>query len=125
MRSVRRSAASLAVGALVLTGATALTTGSASAAPAAAVAEAAPTALYCGYHGAVTPPTISTGSSGNAVREAQCLLVAWGFYVGSSGIDGQFGSGTRAGVVDFQRTCGIAADGVVGPVTWNRLRNGC
>ncbi|MGP2435969.1 peptidoglycan-binding domain-containing protein [Streptomyces sp. JW3] len=125
MRFVRRSAASLAVGALIFTGATALTSGSASAAAATPAVEAAPAAYYCGYHGAVTPPTISVGSTGNAVREAQCLLIFWGFSVGSTGVDGQFGNNTRAGVVDFQRTCGISADGIVGPVTWNRLRNGC
>ncbi|QNP74806.1 hypothetical protein IAG44_38730 [Streptomyces roseirectus] len=50
----------------------------------------------------MTPPTIRQGNSGNTVREAQCLLVFRGYSVGPSGIDG-----------------------IIGPITWNRLRNGC
>ncbi|MTE21441.1 serine/threonine protein kinase [Streptomyces sp. TRM43335] len=128
MRRFRRSTATAAVVTALVAGATTLSMSTASAAP---VIESVPAekagalAYYCGYHGAVTPPTISQGSTGNAVREAQCLLRFWGFSVGSSGVDGIFGSATRAAVVDFQRTCRISADGIVGPVTWNRLRNGC
>lgn len=129
MRRFRRSTAAAAVVTALITGATTLSMSTASAAPAGKAAAPAEKvgalAYYCGYHGAVTPPTISQGSTGNAVREAQCLLRFWGFSVGSSGIDGIFGSATRAAVIDFQRTCRITADGIVGPVTWNRLRNGC
>lgn len=36
-------------------------------------------------------------------------------------IDGIFGQGTRAAVVEFQRNHGLAIDGIVGPVTRKRL----
>ncbi|MCL2703119.1 MAG: peptidoglycan-binding protein [Defluviitaleaceae bacterium] len=35
--------------------------------------------------------------------------------------DGIFGNGTREAVMAFQRMYGLAADGVVGPITWRRL----
>ncbi|MFE7766848.1 peptidoglycan-binding protein [Streptomyces sp. NPDC057438] len=125
MTRIRRLAASAAVVAALMAGTSAISMTSATAAPAAPAKEFAPTALYCGYHGAVTPPEIAYGSTGNAVREAQCLLQYWGFYIGPSGVDGDFGSNTRAATRDFQATCRIGVDGRIGPITWNRLRNGC
>jgi peptidoglycan hydrolase-like protein with peptidoglycan-binding domain len=126
MRRIRRFAASAAVVAALLAGTSAISVTSASAAPAAPATESGPTAWYCGYHGAVTPPTIRRGSTGNAVREAQCLLQeVWGFWVGPTGIDGDFGGNTDTATRDFQRACGIGVDGIIGPTTWNRLRNGC
>jgi peptidoglycan hydrolase-like protein with peptidoglycan-binding domain len=35
--------------------------------------------------------------------------------------DGQFGSGTRNAVQNFQRSRGLDVDGVVGPKTWAAL----
>jgi peptidoglycan hydrolase-like protein with peptidoglycan-binding domain len=35
--------------------------------------------------------------------------------------DGIFGSGTQSAVIAFQRIFGLAADGVIGPLTWNRI----
>lgn len=37
------------------------------------------------------------------------------------GVDGSFGPGTRAAVVQYQRNRGLAPDGVVGHVTWHDL----
>ncbi|WP_267241422.1 peptidoglycan-binding domain-containing protein [Streptomyces sp. PR69] len=131
MRISRRFAASAAVIASLMAGSTALSAGSASAAPAPASTKAAPAgdsaiqAWYCGYDNRRTPPTIRQGSQGNTVREAQCLLVARGFGVGASGIDGAFGPATYRAARDFQSWCGIGVDGIIGPVTWDRLRNGC
>ncbi|MEJ7720301.1 MAG: peptidoglycan-binding protein [Ilumatobacteraceae bacterium] len=39
----------------------------------------------------------------------------------STGADGIFGSGTKSRVVSFQRSRGLAADGVVGQNTWGKL----
>ncbi|EMF56880.1 MULTISPECIES: peptidoglycan-binding domain-containing protein [Streptomyces] len=125
MTRIRRLAASGAVVAALVAGTSAVSMTGATAAPAAPAKEFAPTALYCGYHGAVTPPEIAYGSTGNAVREAQCLLQYWGFYIGPTGVDGDFGGNTRTATRDFQATCRIGVDGRIGPITWNRLRNGC
>ncbi len=58
-------------------------------------------------------------SSGPEVRALQQALQAAGFNPGS--IDGSFGPGTEAAVLAFQRSTGIAADGVVGPNTATAL----
>ncbi|MFD7666963.1 peptidoglycan-binding protein [Streptomyces sp. NPDC059788] len=60
--------------------------------------------------------TISRGSSGAAVKHAQCLLKWWGFSPGA--IDGVFGTRTENAVRNFQRAAGLSVDGIVGPNTW-------
>ena len=58
-------------------------------------------------------------SSGPDVTALQQALQAAGFSPGA--IDGSFGLGTEAAVIAFQRSKGIAADGVVGPNTATAL----
>jgi len=58
-------------------------------------------------------------SSGPDVKALQQALQTAGFNPGS--IDGSFGAGTEAAVLAFQRSKGIAADGVVGPNTATAL----
>lgn len=126
MKRIRNAAVSTALTAIVIAGGTVLAAGPASAAPARDVAASGPakaSAVYCGYDNRVTPSTIRYGSSGNTVREAQCLLLSLGYSVGSSGIDGQFGSATRSAVYALQADYGLSYDGIVGPQTWNCLRN--
>ena len=53
------------------------------------------------------------------VRKYQTRLKELGFNPGT--IDGKFGPNTKRAVVAFQNSVGIAADGVVGPVTWSHL----
>ncbi|MET8575226.1 peptidoglycan-binding domain-containing protein [Streptomyces sp. NPDC005012] len=87
-----------------------------------AEAPGGPAGWYCGFDQRVVPPTVSYGSTGVTVREAQCLLLALGYNVGHSGIDGVFGPGTRSAVRAFQSDYGLLVDGIVGPRTWNGLR---
>ena len=66
-----------------------------------------------------TQPMLRTGSRGDAVRKLQELLNAKGYTCG--GVDGIFGSKTYAAVLAFQKANGLAADGIVGPLTWAKL----
>ena len=54
------------------------------------------------------------------MRAIQTLLTRKGF---ATTVDGIYGPGTTAQVRAFQRSQSIAADGVVGPVTWGRLNS--
>lgn len=62
---------------------------------------------------------LSTGTRGSDVTRLQQHLRAAGFNPG--GVDGVFGSKTRAAVLAFQRARGLGADGVVGPNTSQKL----
>lgn len=56
---------------------------------------------------------------GEDVRTAQLALVRAGALRGDA--DGVYGPATRDAVVSYQRRERLAADGVVGPLTWTRL----
>ena len=58
---------------------------------------------------------LQLNSSGPDVSSLQQALQAAGFSPGA--IDGSFGQGTEAAVLAFQRSKGLAAEGVVGPNT--------
>jgi putative chitinase len=62
---------------------------------------------------------LQLNSSGPEVTALQRALQAAGFSPGA--IDGSFGPGTEAAVLAFQRSEGIAADGIVGPNTATAL----
>jgi peptidoglycan hydrolase-like protein with peptidoglycan-binding domain len=62
---------------------------------------------------------LNVGSQGKAVADVQEALNKHGFDVGE--VDGIFGPLTEAGVRAFQAAQGIAADGVVGDMTWKAL----
>jgi peptidoglycan hydrolase-like protein with peptidoglycan-binding domain len=64
-------------------------------------------------------PTLSEGSSGEAVKELQIALKETGEHPGPA--DGRFGPQTLAAVKSFQQKRGIAVDGVVGPTTWRNI----
>lgn len=64
---------------------------------------------------ATLEPLIKTGAAGEEVKKIQQRLMDLGFY--NSTLDGQFGSGTRSAVMEFQRQHGLEVDGVVGPST--------
>ena len=66
-------------------------------------------------------PTIRKGSKGKEVTECQKMLKQLGYDIGASGVDGVFGTATRAAVMKFQEASGLVVDGVVGPMTWDAL----
>jgi len=55
-----------------------------------------------------------------SVNEIQAALRNAGFYSGA--VDGVIGPNTKNAIVEFQRSQGLAADGKVGPATWQALR---
>jgi peptidoglycan hydrolase-like protein with peptidoglycan-binding domain len=69
-------------------------------------------ALISGY-------SVSKGSSGEAVRAVQQLLVDK-FGYGLT-IDGVFGTNTDVAVHNFQSSHGLIVDGIVGKKTWKML----
>ena len=66
----------------------------------------------------LTWPLEQQGSTGEDVRTVQYLVTAQGH---PTGVDGIFGSLTKAAVQAFQSSRGLAADGIVGPHTWPQL----
>lgn len=64
-------------------------------------------------------PTLSWGSSGDAVRLLQQRLAARGYYRGP--IDGNYGATTWQAVRLFQSRNGLPADGTVSARTWSSL----
>lgn len=63
-------------------------------------------------------PTIQRGNKGSRVRMLQGLLIAWDY---SISVDGVFGPKTEAAVRSFQGKYAKPVDGIVGPITWNKL----
>lgn len=69
-----------------------------------------------------TTPSLSQGSSGEAVKRIQRALTA---ALGSTvSIDGSFGPATDTAVRAYQSSRGLSADGGVGPATWAALQAG-
>ena len=66
-------------------------------------------------------PMLRKGSRGEAVREMQQKLISLGYDLGKCGADGIFGRKTLAAVKKFQKTNGLKADGIVGPLTYGKL----
>lgn len=69
----------------------------------------------------VTLP-IGEGDSGPFVRDIQQELIKAGYRLPRFGADGKFGEETENAVMKFQRDNNLAVDGLVGPVTLNRLQ---
>lgn len=68
------------------------------------------------YTYAETRETLSQiGSRGQEVRQIQQKLRQLGLYSGS--VDGVYGTATQKAVRQFQKNCGITADGIAGPKT--------
>ena len=70
------------------------------------------------------PGVLRRGDSGTPVRELQFylyLLSAYDSSIPGVDIDGQFGAATEAAVRAYQRSAGLAVDGIVGRSTWDAL----
>ncbi len=63
--------------------------------------------------------SLRLGDRGDTVRTVQTKLKNWGYYSGTA--DGIFGAATKSAVEYFQRSNGLAADGVVGDATFAAL----
>ena len=64
---------------------------------------------------------VQQGKSGEEVRAVQKLLKdKFGYNIA---VDGIFGPATTNAVKDFQSDKGLTADGIVGPLTWQKLIN--
>lgn len=68
-----------------------------------------------------TNPVLQFGSRGQDVTRLQTQLKQLKLYTGA--IDSIFGQQTKAAVVQFQRSEGLQADGVVGARTWTALQS--
>ena len=69
--------------------------------------------------GSISPwPVVKSGSSEHPIKTLQYLLRARGQSVV---VDDAFGPNTKTAVQAFQASCGLVADGIVGPLTWAAL----
>ena len=76
---------------------------------------------YAGDRKVENRATLSVGSKGAFVRDAQGQLRDLGYFSGR--IDGALGPRTQEAVLAFQSDQGLATDRVVGPKTWAALRS--
>lgn len=68
-------------------------------------------------------PELKRGDKGEYVRAMQFLLNGRGCSCGMWGADGDFGNGTEAALLAFQRRNGLEDDGICGNATWAKLFN--
>lgn len=64
---------------------------------------------------------LSSGTSGEDVRQLQIRVAGWPGYNNTIVIDGIFGAGTRDAVIRFQQAYGLGADGIAGAQTYTQL----
>ncbi|OUL21929.1 peptidoglycan-binding domain-containing protein [Nostoc sp. 106C] len=67
----------------------------------------------------INRPTLSIGSQGERVSELQAALKLLGFYTGA--VDGIYNTTTASAVSRFKQAAGLNPDGIVDPITWQRL----
>ncbi|THA54139.1 peptidoglycan-binding protein [Streptomyces sp. A1136] len=119
MTSLNRTAASAAFAVSLLIGATALSTG-----PAAAVSGHDLEGVHCGFDARLPPPSTGVGSTGDTVKEAQCLLEFWtGVRTAQEEAGGVFGASTASSAESFQGLRGLPRTGVIDAATWAELRH--
>jgi len=67
------------------------------------------------------PQTLALGAFGAAVTQLQNALNQLPSKLAKLTADGAFGPKTRSRVVEFQGDNGLETDGIVGPITWEKL----
>ncbi len=87
----------------------------------AAPSPAAPAAEEVRCTVTLTLPVLRYGDTGEYVTLMQQRLIAKGCSCGPWGADGDYGGGTKAALLQFQRKSGLAADGVCGAQSWTKL----
>ena len=65
--------------------------------------------------------SLRQGAQGESVRSLQRNLRTLGYYGGS--VDGDYGDGTTAAVMAFQKAYGLKADGIAGKATINKIES--
>lgn len=65
--------------------------------------------------------TLSSGMSGSDVRQLQIRVSGYPGYGAVLALDGAYGPATKAAVTRFQQAYGLAADGVAGANTFNKI----
>lgn len=86
-------------------------------------AEETPAVVGC----EVNLPELKNGAVSSAVKNAQLLLIAKGYYCGGRIVsgretaDGEFGPTTERSVKSFQTKQSLTADGIIGSDTWAQL----
>ena len=65
--------------------------------------------------------TLKKGDKGAQVTALQALLIGYGYSLGRSGVDGDFGSVTEEAVRKYQSRSSLTPDGIVGRKTWGKL----
>ncbi len=68
---------------------------------------------------AQTDEVLGLGSTGDTVKDLQAMLALMGYYSGA--VDGAYEQMTLDAVRQFQTDAGLTVDGIVGPLTWQRL----
>lgn len=68
-----------------------------------------------------TKDYIEKGDTGSEVKQLQENLIELGYKLPKYGADGDFGNETLAALKAFQKDQGIAVDGIIGPVTQDKL----
>ena len=66
-------------------------------------------------------PILKKGAKGHHVEMLQTLLIANGHSCGSSGADGDFGSGTLSALKSFQTKKNLKVDGICDADDWAAL----
>lgn len=75
------------------------------------------------YDGVYPGYILSYGARGEKVEELQTYLreISRYYDIPTLDVDGIFGNDTLSSIVVFQKLFGLAQDGLVGPITWNKI----
>lgn len=68
-------------------------------------------------------PLVYKGKTGETVKYIQNKLINKGYFLGRTGADGIFGFQTEKVVRQFQIDSNLSADGIIGPLTWEKLED--